>query len=154
MQEVSGVFLFMMKPATKKQIEDFEAAYLRTTYIIVTNDKQIRLRVGEANAELDELLASHNADEWAFITAYNPRSQILSPDENQKRQREFVARLVEAGYETIDGRGVGSDESWQPEASVLVLNITRPAAQKFAREYEQNAIVVGRRESAPELVWC
>ena len=52
------------------------AAYVRTTYRVDALDLQIR--IGLANANLQQLLTTYGAQTWAFITAWNPKSVLLS----------------------------------------------------------------------------
>lgn len=128
--------------------ERLDAAYRATSYRV---GQKLLLRVGEGNAVLDLLLANRELDEWAYLTAYNPRSVQLSPEENSARQKTLLARL--AGYPLMLGEAVADSGEWAPEASVLVLGIRRAHAISLAREMEQNAILCGRRGGPAELAW-
>jgi len=48
---------------------------------------------------------------------------------------------------------VGSDESWQPEKSFLILGIALDEAILIGKKYRQNAIVVGKIHEEPQLIW-
>jgi hypothetical protein len=62
---------------------DLLQAYLNATYQVEELD--IKIRIGQVDETLDRTLGESNVEEWAFITAYNPRSVVLSDDENSKR---------------------------------------------------------------------
>ena len=128
-------------------------AYLDTVYRVTRQPHPIDIRVGEANAALDELLESHGARQWAFVTASNPRSRALPDGENAARNAEMKSSLEQAGWRTVDGIGLPSRPGWQPEDSVLILGIDRDTATTLARRWQQNAIICGERGGLPELLW-
>ena len=138
---------------TSSDVFELFDSYRRTTYIAQTPLGEIRLRVGVRDEKLAMLLEFHEAEEWAFITAFNPGSQLLSVEENLSRQRRMDEKLRDAGWRCFPGEGVGDDANWSAEQSVLVLGIDRPRAVELAREFGQNAILAGD-ESLPELVDC
>ena len=129
-------------------------AYATTSYWIDVPGAPFYVQIGQVSAELDALLDAHQVEEWTYITAYNPRSAQIDMAINEQRQCELTQEVMQAGYTIIQGRGVGQDESWPPEPSLLLLGIPRHAAVELGRKYEQNAIVVGQKSKAPELVLC
>jgi hypothetical protein len=129
-------------------------SYRRTTYSAQTPLGPIHLRVGEPNADIDLLLKRYGATNWAFVTAFNPGSQILSTAENLQRQDRLEDALRRDGLMFFPGEGVGDDPAWLPERSVLILNISRERAIQLARDFGQNAILVGVEGDTPELVSC
>jgi hypothetical protein len=130
-------------------------AYRQTSYLVET-DPPVCFRIGQYNPALDALLKKHGAQTkpWAFVTAHNPKSKKLSDEENKKRERDLRDRLTANGYRFLEGKGVGDDDLWPEERSVLIFNITREVAKQLGRELEQNAVVVGVLGGAPELVFC
>jgi hypothetical protein len=108
------------------------------------------LRIGERNGALDRLLHRHRRRDWAFITAWNPRSRRLPRWRNERRQRA-LARLLPLA---LLGAGIGDNASWAPEESLLVLGVTAGRARRLARQFGQNAIVAGCRGGLARLVWC
>lgn len=88
----------------------------------------------------------------AFITAFNPFSEVLSADENELRHQsliEEIGRLERDKYE-----GFGSDQSgdWPVEKSLLVLDVEKPRAIKLAKDFGQNAILWIEQDAIPRLV--
>ncbi|UCH49929.1 MAG: DUF3293 domain-containing protein [Betaproteobacteria bacterium] len=128
-------------------------AYLDTVYRVEAKPHPIDIRIGESNAALDKLLQANKVQQWAFVTASNPRSQALSEEKNARRNAEMKSSLQQAGWRTADGVGLPSRPGWQPEHSVLILGIDRHAAIALARRWEQNAIVYGSVGQMPELLW-
>ena len=49
-------------------------AYKETDFNIY--EPKITIKVGRVNQELDHLLQIHNCITWAYITAYNPYSEL------------------------------------------------------------------------------
>lgn len=125
------------------------AAYTATHYRVFT-DPPFVLRVGEASAALDALLASDATDTWALITACNPGSVPLSPAENADRMNQL--RDVLNRFTTYPGESSAPTGEWA-EPSVLVLGMGRSEAVQLAKAFGQNAILAGERGGPAELVW-
>jgi hypothetical protein len=126
---------------------DLINAYNTTEYKVYS--PAMVIKIGLANQELNDLLISFNASTWAYITAFNPFSKILTEAENLKRHEELKVKIV--NYKFYEGEGVGEDKAWEPEVSLLVLGISLNDAIKIGKFYEQNAIVVGEIGGVPEL---
>jgi hypothetical protein len=127
-------------------------AYRRTTYRILAGGEVIDIRIGSAAAALDELLDEHSVTTWAFVTAWNPQSRPLPAADNETRQQLLVSEIARRGWKALPGLGIGDDERWPPEESVLILGISRTDAVALARRFDQAAIVFGRRHGTAELV--
>jgi hypothetical protein len=123
-------------------------AYLNTTYQL--DYFNIKIRIGHIDEHLERMLDEWKVDEWAFITAYNPGSEIFQEEENIKRH-EALHRDVTA-FVCFEGEGIGEDPSWKPERSLLILGLQRESAMELGVKYGQNAIVVGRRGKPAELM--
>jgi hypothetical protein len=122
---------------------DLWAAYRRTSFVVMGARREITIRAGSRNPALDRFLAGVGATRWAFLTAYNPESRVLSGRENTQRQRQLVEELVAAGYSTLRGEGRDPTGEWTAEPSLLVLGIGRREARAFGRQFGQLAIVTG-----------
>lgn len=127
-------------------------SYRRTTYRAALPTGRIDLRIGELSHALDRFLAERHTEKWAFITVANPGSQLLDEGTNLARHQSLVADVRAAGHVLFEGEGVGDDGRWPAERSLLIIGIKRAEAAALGRKYEQNAIVVGRRGNAPELL--
>ena len=133
--------------------ELFEA-YKNTTYRVYLPLGEIDIRIGVMNLLLHELLLNNNSESWAFISACNPYSVVQNADVNTFLNTQLKSYLSEKKYLFFKGIGVGEDDSWEPEASFMVLNIGIEAAVKLGRQFKQNAIVVGVIGNSPELIDC
>jgi hypothetical protein len=125
-------------------------AYRRTLYVVF-GEPELVLRIGERNADLDELLEAEGAATAAFITAANPRGRKRGNWENEIANAALVKSQSEAGFACYEGEGRAPDASWI-EKSVLVVGISRRDAEIVGSAFEQNAVVFVERGGAPELV--
>ncbi len=111
----------------------------------------ITLRLGEHNETLDELLEKNNAEEWCFITAWNPGSALYSTKENIELNTRLEREIRKYPY--FKGKGEGRYNSkWPSEESFLVIGIPFEIAKKLGEKFKQNAILVGRAKGVSELL--
>jgi len=129
-------------------------AYKNTTYRVYSPLGEIDIRIGVMNPLLQELLFRNNSESWAFITACNPYSVVQNADINTFLNTQLEDYLLGKGYLFFKGMGVGDDDSWEPEASFMVLNIRKEDAIKLGKQFKQNAIVAGVIGNIPELIDC
>lgn len=133
--------------------ELFEA-YKNTTYRVYSPIGEIDIRIGVMNPLLQELLLNNHVESWAFITACNPYSVMQNAVVNTFLNTQLEDYLSGKRYLFFKGIGVGEDNSWEPEASFMVLNIRKEDAIKLGRQFKQNAIVVGVIGNFAELIDC
>lgn len=122
--------------------------YLHTHYHIDKFNQPIL--IGQKSDELDLYLEKENARTWAFITAYNPMSVVLNPEENERRNQELQKKINY--YHYLMGEGRDPSGEWIPERSFLVLDISRENAISLACSFEQKAIVFGNKGFVAELI--
>lgn len=132
----------------------FFDAYVATRFVVWAPAGEIVLRIGERTRGLDELMTKHGALGCAFITACNPGSVKLPDAENQVRRTELVGMVRKSGYVYFEGLGVGQDAAWPPEASILILGISRESAKRLGTQFGQLAIVFAELDRSVELVFC
>ncbi|WP_300435966.1 DUF3293 domain-containing protein [Christiangramia sp.] len=123
-------------------------AYNNTSYNVF--EPALSIKIGQRNPELDTFLKSMNHKKWAFITACNPFSKIVSDRENEERHHQLKEQIKE--YPFFEGEGKGMDTSWKPERSFLILGISETDAVKLGRYFEQNAIVLGSLKEHARLL--
>jgi hypothetical protein len=133
--------------------ELFEA-YKNTTYLVYSPIGEIDIRIGVMNPLLQQLLLNNSSESWVFITAYNPYSVMQDAGVNTILNTQLEDYLSGKRYLFFKGIGVGDDNSWEPEASFMVLNIRKEDAVKLGRHFKQNAIVVGVIGTSAELIDC
>ncbi len=138
---------------THSNVSAFDAAYRATTYIADLPQGPVGLRIDEPCPVLDRYLAQRASATWAFVSASNPGSQLLSDAQNAERHAQLIESVAAQGWEWVAGRGVPDDGNWPPELSLLILNIGLQNALALAAEFGQNAIVAGVAGSCPQLVY-
>ena len=132
--------------------KDLLNSYLHTSYTIYpAAGENLVFKINKTNATLDLFLQQQHAIAFALLTAWNPRSQLLTVAENRRRNQ--LLRTDVQRYRTFAAAGVpAAGEDWEPETSFFILNITPDEALLLARKYEQNAFVYGSLNEPPRLV--
>lgn len=130
---------------------DLFAAYRKAHYVVFA-DGEIVLRIGEPNPALERLLEAHGARTAAFVTAANPGGEAMPPEANRIATDALRAAQLAAGYVCFAGEGRDPAGDWVAEPSVLVLGISREAADLLGRTFAQNAIVFVDKGGAPQLL--
>lgn len=128
-------------------------AYIRTTYVVDVGERTIRVCIGSLHPELDAFLRERGSSTWAIVTAWNPRSRVLSNVENAERHERLRRRLAELDLPHWSTLGVGEDPGWIPESGFLVAGIAPERALELGAEFEQSAIVVGHAGAPAELAF-
>ena len=129
-------------------------AYRRTEFRVADQGFAFTLRIDQHCPELIACLAHFGVTEAAYLTAWNPRSAPTTMARNKAAQRALEAEVASRGWRFLFGEGVGTDGSWAPEPSLLVVGISFEAACGLGRKYGQNAIVMARVDegAVPKLV--
>jgi hypothetical protein len=131
---------------------DLIAAYQQAHYVVF-GEPELVLRIGEPNAQLDALLEEEGAETAAYLTPANPRGEIWGEEENRAALETFLESLRETSYTCYEGEGRDPTGEWPPEPSLLIVGISRPAAEVLAEKLEQKAIVFIAKGRAPSLVF-
>jgi hypothetical protein len=126
-------------------------AYAQAQYVVF-GDPEIVLRIGEPNAQLDALLEEDHATTAAYITPANPRGEQWTREENLSALETFLESLRETSYTCYEGEGRDPTGEWPAEPSLLIVGISRPAAEVLGEKLEQNAIVFVHKGRAPSLI--
>jgi hypothetical protein len=130
---------------------DMIQAYKDTDFRVF-GDSPFVLNVGQRSDELAIAQTSHHVECSAFITAWNPFSQMLSDDGNLARQQALAKDLSQRALVYVEGFGQHKSNQWPGEESFLVFGLTLEAAKKLGAKYEQNAIVWSGKNAVPELI--
>ncbi len=116
-------------------------AYREAHYIVLDEGKEIRLQVDTINLELARLMSNKNARTASVLTAYNPHSEVKTKQENEHAQTRLRQMLREKGKAMLEAVGRDANERWEPEPSVLALDLTLKEAEILADEFGQNAFI-------------
>jgi Protein of unknown function (DUF3293) len=116
-------------------------AYREAIYVVHLGDGEIALQVGKANAALAQLMQDWKVTTAAFLTAFNPYSQVVDPTENEARQKSIWSDAQPMCPKIFPGIGRDKNDQWPHELSMLALGIRLEDAQTLADRYEQNAFL-------------
>ena len=130
---------------------DLIAAYEKAHYVVF-GEPELVLRIGEPNPRLDALLEEDGAETAAYITPANPRGERWGREENLAALQTFHESMRESSYACHVGEGRDPQGEWPAEPSLLIVGISRPAAEVLGEKLEQNAIVFIARGRAPSLI--
>jgi hypothetical protein len=86
-------------------------AYESTSFFADVPDR-ICIRIDERNTDLEALLEARSVRSWAYLTAFNPSSNLLSAEENERRQRELEEVIAKTCRLFYRGEGIGDDGVW------------------------------------------
>jgi hypothetical protein len=138
--------------STARQPSELEKAYRASQYRVDLADSPLVIRIGQPHDKVDALLAHHGCFTWAFLTAHNPGSVLLSAAENEVRQARLRDEVSAAGWVFYPGEGLGT-AGWPGEESLLVLGIDSADALALAGRHGQLALVFGRTGETAQLLW-
>lgn len=135
----------MMESSLPEEVID---AYLKTDYYVF-DDPPLLMKIGERSDDAIILMASLGTETAAFLTAWNPGSEILTDDENEDRQTGLLTEIEDRRLNYLVGYGELDD--WR-EYSYLVMGISKEDAIRLGGQFEQNAFVWLDPRGIPELV--
>lgn len=151
----------MSKPiAVIRKVEDspdwldrrLAEAYLRTFYTVLFLDFP-PVHVGEVNRSFEKWLDEQRVRTYAFITAWNPASRMLSKAENLLRNNNLQTDLIRTSRQVLPALHLAAAGDWPPEESFWTSDISAENAVLLGRKYGQNAIVWWEKGGVPELWW-
>lgn len=79
---------------------------------------------------------------WAFITAWNPASQVRPRTQNHAAQQALLLALRQLPRTTCIRPGLGVGGAWR-EASLFVVGPNLAEIDELAQQFQQNAYVHG-----------
>ncbi len=121
---------------TKRLVEAYNS-----TNFVVHFEPSFVLKVGEFNKKLETVFSKLNQKTACFITAYNPKSVVVSGTENKTSQKKLHEDLVELGCTIFNGFGADPSGKWEGEPSYFVIGIGLEEAKNLGRKYKQNVII-------------
>ncbi len=137
---------------SSKISRELENAYLNSIYKVFVRDKEIDLRIGKKSLEMDMVLEEFGFDNFAFLTAANPKSTPKSESENRKRNTKLENEIIQREFIFLSGIAQAQNGDWQ-EKSFCILGIDLKTAKAFAEKFEQNAFLYGLKNQMLEIVY-
>ena len=129
-----------------------EKSYFETIYSILINGNRVDVNIGEAVPTVINDLLDNNKSA-VILTAFNPRSQTFSLQENKSRNNILRAYLVKNNYLIFDAVGQGIDLLWSAEESFFIVGISKEETEKLAVEYGQYAYVWLEKDKPASLIF-
>ena len=126
--------------------------YRATEYRAETPFGALTIKIDARCPALDTLLRRHHAESWAFITAWNPRSERCDLTTNLAAQRNLLADLESARLIVFEGVARDPSGAWPDEPSFLALGASEAFARDMAIKYSQNGFVFGEVGKAARLI--
>lgn len=108
---------------------------------------------GRPSPALAVWLKRTGARRYAVITACNPGSVQRDEAENAARQARLAVRLAAHGLRVLPAVNGPDAPDWPAEPSCLVLDPPLALLRRLGRAFGQNALVAGRRDGRPRVVW-
>lgn len=143
--------------------QNLKQAYLEAEYVIFSNkfqdkkiktlDKEIIFKVEQFNAYLNDFLKENKANNFIFITAYNPESNKKTELENIIKQKELINEVKSLNYNFFYGEGRDIKSIWEAEKSIIILDIKEKDIEYLINKYSQNAIVKGEINNTTYLYY-
>ena len=116
-------------------------AYEDAIFSINTKQGLIKFKVGSVSKDILSFMQQEGLQSAALITAYNPFSEIFTKENNELAQAQLIEELNEGGISFIYGDGRDAEGLWDPEPSLLALNISLADGERLATKFGQNAFV-------------
>ncbi len=139
-----------MNDSTKLPPELIQA--YRETHYRVEGVEPFTLMVSQVSAEVLKAFAKLGLKSCAFVTAWNPYSIALKPEENAILERKLNLHLNAQGLNHTPGEGVHPSNVWPGERSSLVWGVSKKIAREIAEAFQQNAFIWVGEDGIPELI--
>ena len=134
--------------------EELIKAYYATTYDAEVDGEIINFRAGVHNRKIDEFTLAVDASEWAFVSACNPYSQLLTDEENLKRHQLLKNVLEMHGCEYFEGGGIADEGEWPREQGLLSIGLSLKQAIEVGQIFQQNAIMFCSVGDVAKVISC
>lgn len=128
-----------------------EQAYLSTIYRILVLPP-IDLKINHYNGDLHRFCLQNKINSWAFLSAFNPQSQLLSQDENNHRHKRLLHFIKKEGYSFEKALGIPTNKDWVAEKNLFLPNISLKKTHSIAKQFDQKAFLFSTTPS-PKLYY-
>lgn len=132
---------------------ELEALYRATSYRLELLGKLFDCRIGQSAFELKNLFPLQFQEGWMFVTAANPQSLQLTPEQNADRRARLKDYLESRDLNHLYGEAIPDVASWPVEQGFWVFDVSLDLALEVGRVFEQSAVVFALTDT-PQLLWC
>lgn len=127
-------------------------SYRNATYELHLPTGTIQLVVDQHCPGLHGLLCASGCARAAWLTAFNPGSQLRADALNVTAQEQLELQLLRSGHNLFPGTATDPAGQWPLEPGFLAIGISRADALSVAREFHQTAILWCEADAVPKLV--
>ncbi len=129
------------------------AIYQHSDYrVSVAGQNDFLLKPGFPSPELLGVYQRYSVSSACFISAYNPRSEPRSQDENAAAQQALIQAVETMGYAFLHGMGEDSEGGCAGEPCLLILGISRDQSLNLGTRFEQNALLWMEADAIVQLL--
>jgi hypothetical protein len=129
------------------------AAYLAADYCVEAAAQSFRLRIGEPSLPSETWLAARGAQRAVIVTAWNPQSHHLDPEQNDARHAELEALVRAAGIAFVPAANYDPAQKWPAEQGLCLLDPAPGLVTELLVRFAQYAAVVIERGCVARLEW-
>lgn len=114
-----------------------------------------RLRPGHINVPFEKSIAARGHSSYAFLTAYNPYSDVSTPLHiNLARAQVLRSVVKKRGYPTLPAAGIDPSGEWPEEVGLMLFDVSLQEALELGAGFGQHAILYGEVGAEPAILWC
>jgi len=132
---------------------ELDGAYRATTYRVRLPDAVCDLKIDQPSPIMRDWLRRMEFSTFSLLTAYNPASQLLSSEDNERRQNALRSELEQGGVTFLAGDNCPDSEAWPVEPAICIFDLALQDACQLGLKYGQNALVFGKSDGMPHLHW-
>lgn len=122
-------------------------AYLNSEYVLAPTSQYFK--VGYEHKGKDDFFLSKGVKMYAWLTAANPRSKVLTDNENRIRMNELREDLN--GHMFFEGSSRSPDGTWEEEG-FWICNKDMHFLRNLGEKYGQNAFTFAVLEHSMQLI--
>ena len=102
----------------------------------------VEIRIHQTYPQLDDLLVLNRCTTCAFITAWNPNGKTPHQlEQNIENNSVLLEQIHQSGWIALPAWGIPDVPIWPPEASFLILGISKKDAERISQQFNQHAFV-------------
>ena len=110
------------------------------------------MHIDEECGPLRDLMRREGVETACFVSAYNPRSEPRTDDENARAQEALRQDVVRRGLRFFEGVGEDPGGECAGEPCLLVMGVSREETEAFGLSYGQNALLWMEADGIPRLM--
>ncbi len=132
---------------------DLLAIYQNSDYrVLGEGEEAFVMHIGQPCKPLYNLLQRTRVTSSCFVSAYNPRSEPRTDEENVQAQASLIRDVRQMGLQYLDGVGEDPGGDCAGEPCLLVMGISREKAIMLGNRYGQNAMLWSEADGVPQLL--